>query len=249
MTRKIDIDRMRVASPCHVGWDSMTGDDRARHCESCDRHVYNIVGLTRPEIESLVENTEGRLCVRMYQRPDATVLTEDCPVGLRLIRKRVTTFAGAALSALLSLVSVGYGQKPEDCFYSGTKLVERVKIDSYRGQISGQIFDPNGAVVPGIKLRLHLDKRRISTVASDASGSFSFSDIKPANGYTIRIDEQQGWKKQLIDGITVIASEKIIYGICIQVSNVYEVVGSYGQPTLIKLEGTEPSSDLFRRKP
>ncbi|MDI1241890.1 MAG: hypothetical protein PSX80_08225, partial [bacterium] len=105
MAPKIDIDRMRVASPCHVDWDSMTGDDRARFCGSCDRHVYNVVGLTRPEIESLVENTEGRLCVRMYQRPDATVLTEDCPVGLRLIRKRVATFAGAALSALLGLVS------------------------------------------------------------------------------------------------------------------------------------------------
>ena len=85
----------------------MHGNDRARFCGSCDRNVYNIVGLSRGEIESLVETTEGRLCVRMYQRADETVLTQNCPVGLLAVRKRVTTLAGAALSALLGLVWVG----------------------------------------------------------------------------------------------------------------------------------------------
>lgn len=261
----MDIDRMRVASPCHVGWDSMTGNDRARFCGSCDRHVYNIIGLSRPEIESLVENTEGRLCVRMYQRADATVLSEDCPVGLRLIRKRIATFAGAAFSALLGLVSIGYGQngrdssrsnitvdrvKPVDsCFYSETKVVERTKADSKKGQISGQIFDPMGAVVPGIKLKLQLEKRVVSSVTSDATGLFVFPEIKPAENYTLRIDGQHGWKKQLVEGIAVNAGEKISYIVCIQVDNVYEVVGLFFDPVEVLLtEATKPTETFVPRK-
>jgi hypothetical protein len=227
----------------------MVGDDRARHCGSCDRHVYNIVGLNRTEIESLVESTEGRLCVRMYQRSDATVLTEDCPVGLRLIRKRVATFAGAALSALLGLVSVGYGQKPEDCAYtSDTRVAERLKIDSKNGLISGTIFDPGGAVVPGIELKLHLEKRVVAKASSDADGNFKLSDIKPGENYVLRIESQAGWKKQSIEEIVVRSGERISYSVCIKPDNVY-VVGLYGQPTQIRIEGTEVTDAVFKRKP
>jgi hypothetical protein len=35
------------------------------------------------EAERLVVEKEGRLCVRFHRRADGTVLTRDCPVGLR----------------------------------------------------------------------------------------------------------------------------------------------------------------------
>ena len=37
--------------------------------------------MTEEEALKLVEEREGRLCVRFYQRRDGTVLTTDCPVG------------------------------------------------------------------------------------------------------------------------------------------------------------------------
>jgi hypothetical protein len=226
----------------------MFGDDRTRLCGSCERNVYNIVGLSRREIETLVQTTEGRLCVRMYQRPDETILTQDCPVGLRAIRKRVATLAGVALSALLGFVSVGFGQKPEDCLDSQTEVVKRVKIDSKKGQIFGLIIDMNGAVVPGIDIKLRLEKRLVAKVRSDAEGNFTIPDIDPAEKYSLRVDGQQGWKKQIIEGITVSSGEKISYSLCLQPDNVYEVVGLYGQPSEFSPDGTHVTDRTFIRR-
>ena len=40
-----------------------------------------VEAMTEEEALKLVEEREGRLCVRFYQRRDGTVLTTDCPVG------------------------------------------------------------------------------------------------------------------------------------------------------------------------
>jgi len=95
------LDGVRVAAPCPADWDRMAGDERARFCDRCSLHVYNLSGMTRREAESLITNAEGRLCVRYYARPDGTILTQDCPVGLRAVRQKVARVAGAFLSAVL----------------------------------------------------------------------------------------------------------------------------------------------------
>ena len=59
----------------------MEGDDRVRFCGECELNVYNLSSMTEDEALKLVEEREGRLCVRFYQREDGTVLTSDCPVG------------------------------------------------------------------------------------------------------------------------------------------------------------------------
>src|SRR5215203_982280 len=114
MTKQtFDINKLRVAAPCSVSWEAMTGDERARHCDSCQLNVYNISEMTRAEAEDLITGREGRLCIRLYKRADGTVLTKDCPVGLRAYQKRIARFAGAALATVLGLFSVSFGQKDD----------------------------------------------------------------------------------------------------------------------------------------
>src|ERR671916_798746 len=91
------LNRLRIASPCTVGWERMTGDERVRFCEQCNLHVYNISAMTEAEVASLIKSQEGRLCARLYRRADGTVLTRDCPVGLRALRRRMSKTAGAVL--------------------------------------------------------------------------------------------------------------------------------------------------------
>jgi hypothetical protein len=93
------LDDVRVASPCHERWDDMTGDAQTRHCARCDKSVYNLSAMTREAAEALLRQREGKLCVRYFRRVDGTILTADCPVGLR--RKRVQLVAAAgAMTAL-----------------------------------------------------------------------------------------------------------------------------------------------------
>jgi hypothetical protein len=81
------LDNLRTASPCSAAWDQMPGDDRARFCAACGKHVYQFSAMSRAEAESLIREKEGRPCARLYRRRDGTVLTDNCPVGLRKLRR------------------------------------------------------------------------------------------------------------------------------------------------------------------
>ena len=96
---------IRIASPCPARWEDMTGDDRARVCASCSKHVYNLSALTAGEVAALVREKEGCLCGRFYQRTDGTMLTADCPVGLatRSVRRMKALAFATVLTVLGAL--------------------------------------------------------------------------------------------------------------------------------------------------
>lgn len=98
-------DQIDVASPCSMRWDDMRGDDRARFCGACRLNVYDISALTRAEAESLIREHEGHLCVRFFRRADGTILTRNCPVGLRRVRHAVVRLAGSI--AAVAILAVG----------------------------------------------------------------------------------------------------------------------------------------------
>lgn len=117
--RKCDspLDHVTVAAPCSVGWDSMVGDERVRFCGQCSLNVYNLSAMSKSDAERLVSQTEGRLCVRYYRRTDGTILTKNCPVGLRALKRRASRIASASLSAVLSffagiLAATGLRERP-----------------------------------------------------------------------------------------------------------------------------------------
>lgn len=113
------LSRVRIASPCPMAWSDMEGDERKRFCQQCQLNVYNLSDMTQQDAESLLVESEGRLCVTYYQRADGTILTRNCPVGLRLARKAAAKMVGcvaAVIGLLLTLVSAfgatARGQKP-----------------------------------------------------------------------------------------------------------------------------------------
>src|SRR3954471_15999341 len=103
--RTSPLDDVRVAAPCNAGWDNMVGTERVRFCGQCNLNVYNLSAMTKPDAERLIAETEGRLCVRYYRRPDGTILTKNCPVGLRALKRRISRTASAMLSAALGFLA------------------------------------------------------------------------------------------------------------------------------------------------
>ncbi|MEZ5962544.1 MAG: hypothetical protein R3F56_01745 [Planctomycetota bacterium] len=100
---------LAVASPCPAEWNQMTGDAKRRFCQQCQLHVHDLSAMTRAEAEAVLRDAGGaRVCVRFFRRHDGTVLTRDCPVGLRQrlrrARRRATAAVSAAFAALLSAV-------------------------------------------------------------------------------------------------------------------------------------------------
>jgi hypothetical protein len=92
------LDLVEIPIPCEVSWDSMPGDEQVRHCGDCRQNVYNVSSFTRAEAMKLLR---ARACLRIYRRPDNTVITSDCRERLRTARKRgLLIFAGALLVVL-----------------------------------------------------------------------------------------------------------------------------------------------------
>lgn len=91
------LDGIQIAKPCTANWDEMTGDEKVRRCALCKLDVYDISSMKRDEAEAFVASRLGveRTCIRFFRRADGTVLTRDCPVGVRAAWKKVMWIAAA----------------------------------------------------------------------------------------------------------------------------------------------------------
>lgn len=107
------LEQVVVASPCSARWEDMRGDDKVRHCAQCNLNVHNFSAMTRDEANALLADrmngTTGRLCGRFYRRADGTVITQDCPTGLRAARMRAAKMAGRIAAALGVVVGASVG--------------------------------------------------------------------------------------------------------------------------------------------
>jgi len=147
------LDGVKVAAPCPADWGKMVGDERVRYCNQCELHVYNLSGMTRREAEALVTSAEGRLCVRFYRRADGTILTRNCPVGLRAIRRKVSRVAGAALSAVLGFfagLGLDFGLRPATG--ESEPNVGVLVMSPEKKQAAPDITPLMGAVSPRVKV-------------------------------------------------------------------------------------------------
>nr|HEX4312749.1 hypothetical protein [Kofleriaceae bacterium] len=104
---------VEIASACPMKWTDMisTPDARVRACMACRKHVYNVSEMTALEVDRLIFTTEGRACVRYWQRSDGTILLGDCE-----LRKRQATGAAAGvLGAVLAVAGAFtvYARAPE----------------------------------------------------------------------------------------------------------------------------------------
>lgn len=101
------LDNLVIAAPCSVSWDSMDGDERVRHCSGCAKNVYNISDMTKSEAESFLLMNGNSQCMRFYRRADGTIITDNCPVGLRKLRDRYRKIAALLAGFIASILHLG----------------------------------------------------------------------------------------------------------------------------------------------
>jgi hypothetical protein len=141
---------LKVTAPCPADWNAMIGNERVRYCGQCNLNVYNLSGMTSQEADHIVTQTEGRLCVRFYQRPDGTVLTQDCPVGLAAFRRRMKRAGQVVFASILGLFAGAgmfrnYLQNHKQSHTMGTVAVDPVRHvqgDVERPPVMGKIAQP-----------------------------------------------------------------------------------------------------------
>ncbi len=177
-----EIDGIRIATPCSVSWEQMEGDERMRHCAVCSLNVYNFADMTRDEVRALLAGREGRVCARLYRRADGTVLTRDCPTGLRALRRRASRAAAAAVAALLTLPAFALGgaspKKPHlETHGSEVKLTMEQAATAQPAAFAG-VVTLDGDPAPGVTIVLHGEATgRGATAVTNANGAFTFASL------------------------------------------------------------------------
>ena len=103
------LDQVRVASPCNADWNEMLGDDRVRFCLGCEKNVFNLSAMPRQDAEALLQaRLGGEMCVRFYERSDGTILTQDCPVGVKKKQRRKLALAVAGAGAMAAAAATTF---------------------------------------------------------------------------------------------------------------------------------------------
>src|SRR5262249_21981346 len=99
------LNNIKVAAPCAADWRFMFGNERVRFCGQCSQYVYNLSAMTKEQAEDLILRHEGRLCVRFYRRKDGTIISNNCPVGLRALKAKYNSTKATILKAALSFLA------------------------------------------------------------------------------------------------------------------------------------------------
>lgn len=224
-----------------VGWQAMKGNEQVRFCAECQLNVYNLSGMTRKQAEAIVRQTEGRICARFYRRADGTILTRDCPVGLRALRRRAVKIAGATATALMSFCLTAMGQtKSTVCELDSSKTP--VKITKRKGAaqdsfatISGKLTDQVGAVITNVNVELIKEgtEKQFNAV-SDENGEFHFRVLE-AGSYTLKIAPFNGLMGYQRKQIVVRNGEAALLDLVLKfdVTTTPVFVGMVASPTLI----------------
>lgn len=89
--------RYFVRNSCTESWDGMSGDERKRFCESCQRAVYNFSELTRREVERLSASSKSHsICGRISYVSEGVPLFRPEPASAvgQLVRISLLGLAG-----------------------------------------------------------------------------------------------------------------------------------------------------------
>jgi hypothetical protein len=172
---------VRIASPCSADWDRMVGNERVRYCTQCKLDVYNFSELTRAQIEEIVAQREGRLCARLYQRSDGTMMTRNCPARFRVVMQQVSRFASAALAAAMS---TGPAMAAPTLTKHDPSLLQ---IQPARNVFALEVADVNGALIPNAVVTIVNEKTGTRIDAkTDAGGQLRLADL-PSGIYEITV--------------------------------------------------------------
>lgn len=180
------LNNVRIASPCSAAWEKMIGDERVRHCSQCNLNVYNLSVMSGPEVQDLVAKHEGRMCVHFYHRKDGTILTRNCPVGLKIVMRRVSRIAGIALSAAMSAVPVAAQS-------TTPPQAQTAQADS---GLEIQVVDIHGSVLPGVNVELaDSSGETVARAITTNDGIARLTNLSPgAHTLTISSPEFQTFK-------------------------------------------------------
>lgn len=168
-----------IPKPCHENWNAMTPKEKGRHCQVCEKTVYDFTKKTDEQIIKTFEQNNN-LCGRFKsQQLDREMV---------LRRKDKNSFASIAASGLFAFLALG----TQEANAQGQPQIvqtEPIKHDSIKGKVAhsvlkekvvkGTVFAEDNLPLPGAYV---IAKGTNRGVQADFDGNFA---IKVKVGETL----------------------------------------------------------------
>lgn len=231
MSRSRSIDSIEVKEPCNESWEKMHGDGKVRACAHCQKNVNFISAMSRKEVRKLVRRSKGQLCVRYIKRPDSNrpLFAND----LVQIVRRAPRLAAGVIGATISMATMTFAQGSiQPTKTTGSEKVSELILDreplafpAGNSSIRGTLIDPNGAVIPGVRLEVRNEQGgQTRTVVSDSSGNYLITDL-PKGKYTLTAEAAAFVTKQFIN-IELNGNSELLQDIPLEISSEVLIVGA-----------------------
>jgi hypothetical protein len=115
---------LRVTGPCTQSWDRMTGTPIQRHCQICNKDVHNFAAMSPKAIERALADA-GRLCARVVNRSDGSLVTADSFERSPLISRASTILLSTAIS-------------------TGIASAQQTPLNNAKATVTGTVLAPKG---------------------------------------------------------------------------------------------------------
>ncbi len=118
---------------------------------------------------------------------------------------------------------------------------------SNKGGISGTVFDPNGAVVPGATVVItDLGTQKVVTLTTSESGAYSATSLDPVT-YSVRV-EATGFKKAIIEKVKVDTATIAAVNVTLETGAVGETVTITSDAAVINTESATTTQTVNERQ-
>jgi hypothetical protein len=168
--------RLRIPSPCQVGWDNMQPDTQGRYCSSCDKVVVDFTTQTPAQIAAYYQaHSQQRICGH-FRASQVNALysfeTQETKPGWR--RPAGIALAALALLAAQPLQASPVLQVPT----AQSNVTGTPSILPTAGKpitLRGTVYDPNGKPLADVEIKvLHVSTDTLlATTRTDKEGHFT----------------------------------------------------------------------------
>lgn len=93
---------------CDKEWDEMQGGDRRRYCDSCDKHVHHISGMTKERALKFLEERNWQVCVDFFADPDGNAQFRERESRLAMQADGLKQVVAAALTVLPLAIAAAF---------------------------------------------------------------------------------------------------------------------------------------------
>lgn len=165
--------KIPLIKPCHENWNSMTPNEKGRHCKSCNKTVVDFSKKSPETIQQYINSSTGEVCGKF--RPDQVVMTQPYKSSFQWFRNKWMAFA--AVFALMFPWKKSAAMKPMLNGINDFALNAKQSLKAKPTIVHGQIRSVDAKKgLSQIEIKVFSGGKEIAYTTSFANGNY-FIDI------------------------------------------------------------------------